>query len=409
MTARNIIWILTLVVITVMLWRLAPIAARQDTLLNRYAPLVEVDALVRKNYVDPVTDKQLLQGALHGIVSTLDDYSSYMTPEEAEAYAHRLAGERIGIGVETGLIDGAVVVIAPLAGGPADRAGIRPGDRILAIDGQPADTLFAGGLDRALTGKKGTTVELSIQREGADQPLTFKIAREPLPAVMVHGVSHGETGEDCILDSDAGIAYIRISAFSENTADQFNAALAAATADNMNALILDLRSNPGGIVPAAVAVVDRFLADGLIVATRTRVHGREEYYAHDQQSDIRKPLVVLINGGTASAAEIVAGSLQDNKRALIVGQRSFGKGSVQYVLNVAGGALRLTSAYYELPSGRIIHRTKANLASDAWGVKPDLAVDAAPSVSLNSPDPIADAQLAAALRLLRSTLTDNPS
>jgi carboxyl-terminal processing protease len=405
MSFRNLVYAAVLAAVTIMFWRVAPLVAGRDTIERRYGELVEVEAAVRKYYVEHVDEKRLVDGAIRGVFDTLDRYSGYMTGKELAAYRNRLAGLHVGAGLEVGLVDGQATVIAPLAGGPAEAAGVKAGDHLLAIDGQPTETMSIGRIEEALAGPPDSTVELTLAQKGAAKR-TVRVTRETVTSRTVRPYSATVGHENWMLDDEHGIGYVRITAFRQNTADQLDVALASLRADGMKALVLDLRSNPGGLVPAAVAVVDHFVADGMIVSTRTRQGASTQHYAKRSGTDLTTRLAVLIDASSASAAEIVAGSLQDHKRAVILGHRSFGKGCVQYVLALRHGeeAVRITSAYYQLPGGRIIHRTPENEATHSWGVAPDVKVTEEES---SNGEP-ADAALDVAVRMLREPMADKP-
>jgi carboxyl-terminal processing protease len=381
MAVRNLLWMATLVAVALMFIFIAPRAARQDTLYRGYRELLEADALVRRHFIEDMDRDALAEGAVRGLLDSLDPFSCYLNPDELADYRLRLSGEHVGIGAAIGLASGVPVVIAPVEGGAAMAAGVRAGDVILAVDGRSTENMSAFEVEGLLAGPAGSVVEITYRAAGGEaDAVTQFVTRQSTADVSVKGVVREGDGWAWMLLPDEGIGYVRVAEFHDQTAAQFDRALRDMREAGLKGLILDLRFNPGGVVPQAVAVADRFIADGLLLTTITKVAAEERYRATSTGTDTTTPLVVLVNGSTASAAEIVAGVLQDRERAAIVGSRSFGKGSVQYILELAGGksAIRLTSAYYQLPSGRFIHKTPASEASGAWGVRPDVLVELSP-------------------------------
>ena len=313
---------------------------------------------VDRQYVTPVDDKKLIQSALEGMLTSLDPHSDYLTPEAYNDLQDQTRGEYGGLGLEIQSDEGAVKVISPIDGTPAARAGIKSEDYILAVDGQNILGMSVSDAVKEMRGKPGQAVTLTIGRKGVD-PFDVKLVREIInpPAVVSR------------LEGDYG--YLKLSTFNEKATDETLAAINALRAKNpkMKGLVLDLRNDPGGLLDQAVGVASLFLDGGEIVSQRGRdPHDIESYPAkgHDVLNGL--PIVVLVNSGTASASEIVAGALQDRHRAAIVGVTSFGKGSVQTVIPLRGGldgALKLTTARYFTPSGRSIQKT---------GIQPDLEV-----------------------------------
>ena len=377
MTRYGITWLAIFIVIAVMFLRLPQMVAKQDAVLNTYSALVEVDALVRQKFVEPIHGNRLVHGAIRGMMFQLDPYSSYVAPDELAAVMRRNRGDYIGIGVELGMRGGRLTVIAPIDGSPASEAGVRAGDTIFSIDGQDIKGYSVFDVERLLSGPPGTDVSLRLRHPSEREASTVTVARGPISLQTVRGISRDSDGSwKFMLGEHGGIGYIRISNFLDTTTRDFEVALRELLDCSARGLILDLRFNPGGSLNEAVALVDRFVDDGLILSTVTRHRAVHEYRATRTATLTDLPLAVLINGGSASAAEIVAGSLQSRERAVIIGERSFGKGSVQHLIQLTGhpAAIRLTTAYYRLPDERIIHRTHANVLTDAWGVIPDVAV-----------------------------------
>ncbi|HEV7158294.1 MAG TPA: S41 family peptidase [Caulobacteraceae bacterium] len=313
---------------------------------------------VEREYVVPVDDKKLIQAALNGMLTSLDPHSDYLAPDQFNDMQDDTRGEYGGLGLEITSEDGVVKVISPIDGTPAAKAGIKPGDFITAVNGQTVLGLSVTDAVKQMRGKIGETVTLTIAREKTD-PFDVKLVREVIQPKSVTFKEDGDYG------------YVRLSGFNEKATEETKAAIDKLKAENphMKGLVLDLRNNPGGLLDQAVGVSDIFLSGGEIVSQRGRdPHDIERYNARPGPKLGNLPVVVLINSGTASAAEIVAGALQDRHRAAIVGLTSFGKGSVQTVIPLRGGidgAVKLTTARYYTPSGRSIQKT---------GIEPDLEV-----------------------------------
>ncbi len=322
--------------------------------------LAEVLERVKHEYVNPMDDHQLLQAAIRGMVASLDPYSAYLDGDEYAEIKISSSGEYSGVGIEVSMEDDQVVVVAPFDGSPAAQAGIRSGDVIVAIDGIPVNTTTLADTIGRMRGKEGTLVKISIARDGVAEPLQFTVKRS---RVELHSV-RGELLEP-------GFGYVRIAQFSETTADELRSALASLRQGNhgpLKGLVLDLRDNPGGVLEAAVSVADAFLDSGVIVTAKGRTpESKFEMDATPGDDLAGAPIVVLVNGGSASAAEIVAGALKDNHRAVLMGRTTFGKGSVQTVMPLSDDrALKLTTSLYYTPSGiSINHR----------GIAPDVELE----------------------------------
>lgn len=431
MHRHTITWVILFAVIAGMFVQLPQMAARQDALMNTYSALVEVDALARQRFVEPIEDDRLVDGAIRGMMLKLDPYSGYVAAEELPGFERRTHGNFIGVGIELGIRDGVPTIIAPIEGSPAAAAGVRPGDVIVAIDEVEVKGLSLFDIEERLGGPPGSTLALQVVRAGESRPHELTIVRGPVTLAPVRGVRRNEDATwDYMLDSESGIAYLRITSFPETLSREFDRALRAVLRQGARGLVLDLRSNPGGLLDQAVELVDRFVGSGVIVSTVSRRRAVQEYHASEPGTVDGLELAVLIDRASASSSEIVAGSLQDHGRAVVVGERSFGKGSVQHLIPLTGqpAAVKLTVAYYRLPGGRLIHRTPRNVLSATWGVRPDIevedshrrdsdgssvngqstdptAAEEAPEESAG-PDPATDAQLAAAMELLRKKLVD---
>lgn len=328
--------------------------------VDRFA---EVLAAIDHHYVEPVDLDALLQGAMRGAVETLDPHSEYMDPEAYALFRTGTEGRFVGIGVQIETKDGWLVVSAVFPGGPAAAAGLRAGDRILEIDGVAARDLRIEDAVRRVRGEAGTTIELTLRREGADDAVHARMVRANVTVQAV---------ESRLLPDDT--LYVRMRAFQQSTAEELRRALDDAMRETrpregVRGLLLDLRQNPGGLLDQAAQVADEFLDDGIIVSMRGRDGSSlGELRAHPRGTRPAFPIVVLVDGFSASASEIVAGALRDHGRAVVVGTRTFGKGSVQTLLDLSGGAaLKLTTARYFTPSGRSIQ---------AQGIEPDVVVPA---------------------------------
>ena len=318
----------------------------------------EVLSLVQSNYVDEVNSKDLIYGAVKGMLETLDPHSSFMPPEAFKEMQVETQGSFGGLGIEITVKDRMLTVVTPIDGTPADRAGVHPGDRIVKIEGQLTKDMTLMDAVRKLRGPRGSKVTISVLREGATEPLDITLVREVIEVKSIRSKDLGE-----------GVFYVRLSSFQERTAKDLEEVLDQARKTGINSLVLDLRNDPGGLLNQAVAVSDMFLDKGqLIVYTQGRLKNQDLRFTAEHSNGLpRLPMVVLVNGGSASASEIVAGALQDWKRAVILGTKSFGKGSVQTVIPLSDGSgLRLTTAKYFTPKGRSIH---------GIGITPDIVVE----------------------------------
>lgn len=346
----------------------AKMAARSDktndtdaVAFEKMQLLTEVMMLIRQNYVDEdkTQYKDLLYGALRGMLQSLDPHSQFMEPEMFADMKNDTAGEFGGLGIIIGLRDAVLTVIAPMEDTPAFRAGIMHGDKILAIDGASTENISLQDAVRKMRGEPGTRVKIKILRIKPQEVKEVEIVRAIIKVESVKGAA--------ILED--GIGYVRLVQFNEPTADALQKSLDELAAKGMNALVLDLRNNPGGLLVSAVDVSQKFLKRGAkIVSTRGRpgVGVPSEYEARGKVHYLDYPIVVLVNGGSASASEIVAGALQDHRRAILIGEKTFGKGSVQSIQPMEdGSAIRLTTAKYYTPSGRMIHEK---------GIEPDVVI-----------------------------------
>jgi len=318
----------------------------------------EVLSIVQNQYVDEVPPKDLIYSAIKGTLRGLDPHSSFLDPESYREMQVETSGSFGGLGIEITLRDDVLTIVAPIEGTPAYRAGLQTGDRIVKIDGLTTKDLQLSDAVKRMRGKPGSKVTITVAREGWSEPKDVELVREQIRVQSVR--AH---------DLGGGIAYVKLRQFQEQSPGDLAAALEKAAKAGMKALVLDLRNNPGGLLTAAVEVTEEFVADGqLVVYTEGRVRNQNmRFSAHAKKSYPTLPMVVLVNQGSASASEIVAGALQDWGRAIVVGTQTFGKGSVQTIIPLSDGSgLRLTTAKYYTPKGRSIH---------GKGIAPDIVVE----------------------------------
>jgi carboxyl-terminal processing protease len=319
----------------------------------------DVLGLIQKDYVEETKSKDLISGAIKGMLETLDPHSGFMPPNMFKEMQEETKGRFEGLGIEITIKDSILTVVSPIEGTPAYKAGVLAGDQIMKIDGESTKNFTLMDSVKRLRGPRGTKVTISILREGFTKLRDFTLVREVIP---VRSVRHE------LLEKNYG--YIRLSQFQEKTDDEFEKAMKALEEESrgtLKGLILDLRNNPGGLLDQAVKIADRFIESGLIVSVEGRKEDQKmKFYAHPDGNIAHYPLIVLVNGGSASGAEIVAGAIQDQGRGIIVGTQTFGKGSVQTIIPLKDGSgLRLTTARYYTPSGRSIQ---------AKGIVPDIIV-----------------------------------
>ena len=328
--------------------------------LNELRNFSDIFARIKTDYVEDVDDKTLLENAIRGMLSGLDPHSTYLSPDEYKELKIGTTGKFGGLGIQVGMEDGFVKVISPIDDTPAFHAGLEAGDLIIRLDDKSVKGMTLNDAVKIMRGDPGTDIKLTVIREGADKPLPFTVTRDIISVKSV---------KSRILEPDYG--YIRISNFQSKTARDLVSEISNLKKENeteLKGLVLDLRNNPGGVLSAAADVSDAFLDEGKLVFTRGRVEN-SEFEFNAKPGDIMNglPVVVLINGGSASASEIVAGALQDHKRAVIMGSKSFGKGSVQTIQELrSGGAVKITTARYFTPSGRSIQ---------GEGITPDIILE----------------------------------
>jgi carboxyl-terminal processing protease len=366
----------------------------------------EVLQLVKENYVGdaPADYQTLTRSALDGMVSQLDPHSQFLVADEYRETEDELTNAFTGVGIQVEARDGHIVIVAPIAGTPAERAGLRRGDQLTKIDGEPLVNPTLDSTIKLVRGEPGSLVRLTVYRPSQDSTLDFAVRREriQLDSVRLATVRPGHIG------------FLQITQFSERTGDEFKAALQKLEKEGVRALVIDLRNNPGGLLDAAIDVCNEFFDKGeLIVYTQGRTpESRESYYAKGGHGDRKYPVAILVNGGTASAAEIVSGAMRDTKRAVIVGEKTFGKGSVQSVIELDNGeGLRLTTARYYTPGGVTIHEKGIQphaeveiSADDEAKIRLQQSRSADEDPANDDGKPIPDLQLAAAEEILTGVL-----
>ncbi|MGK2914091.1 MAG: S41 family peptidase [Porticoccaceae bacterium] len=378
-----------------LLLALTPTLHAEEAPENARLPLAELQLFaqifeqIRSSYVEEVDDKTLIENAITGLVGELDPHSAFLKADSYSELQEQTTGEFGGLGIEVGMEDGFVKVISPIDDSPAAKAGIQPGDLIVKIDEKAIQGMSLEESIALMRGAKGTAVKLTIIRDSTDKPIELSIIRDAVKSQSVRSR---------VLEP--GFGYIRIAQFQVDTAADFkkNIEKMFAKEKPLKGIVLDLRNNPGGLLPASVEVADILLEKGLIVYTKGRTASANSEFSATP-GDLLKgiPIVLLINGGTASAAEIVAGALQDQHRAVVTGTQSFGKGSVQSVLPLPDGrAIKLTTARYFTPSGRSIQ---------AQGIVPDIRVARAEIRNLDSPPEVKEANLEKHLRNADKPLT----
>ena len=337
--------------------------------LDDLRKFTEVFSRIKAAYVEEVDDSQLLESAIKGMLSDLDPHSTYLAPKDYEKLEESTSGEFGGLGIEVGMENGFIKVIAPIDDTPAELAGVQAGDLIIKLDEKPVKGMSLEEAIQLMRGKPGTILTLTIMRDGGSTPVEIDVERAVIKVTSV---------KSRMIEN--GYGYVRLTQFQAETGGQFTKALNKLKEDHggvLDGLVLDLRNNPGGVLQAAVATADALLDEGLIVYTEGRIQSsRLRFSAKDGDVMAGTPIVVLINGGSASASEILAGALQDHKRAVIMGTQSFGKGSVQTVIPLdETHAIKMTTARYYTPDGRSIQAT---------GIKPDIEVKPAELKELDS-------------------------
>ena len=332
--------------------------SQQETIPDLFQPLYQIYQYVQSYFYKPelIDDQQALYGAMKGVVEQLNDpYSEFLDPDERRRFDESLTGEFSGVGIEITLVDGILTVITPLVGTPAEAAGVLAGDQILAIDGESSDGITLSEAAYQIRGETGTSVILTVRHE--DNSIEeIEIVRD---TIVVNPVESELMG-------DGDIAYIRITRFEQDTTLELDRALSSLDFDQITGIIIDLRNNPGGLMPEAISVASRFIDDGVIVQTTDRLSSEKKFWSRGNRLP-NLPLAVLINRGTASASEITAGAIRDNNMGVLIGGQSFGKGVFQQLIEFPdGSALKITAGEYFTPSGRVVNGV---------GLAPDIVVE----------------------------------
>ncbi len=354
-----------------------PAASRPTGIEDEDYELIKllVDTLdeVQRNYVEPISRRELMEAAIDGVLSKLDAYSDYIAPEDIAEFRKEVDSEFGGIGIQVELRGGVISVLSPLNGSPGKKAGLLPGDQILRVNNESTAGWSVQQAVSKMKGPVGTAVTLAVRHEdGREQVVDVTRANIMVETVASHQ-RRPDGAWDFMIDEKARIGYVRLTSFSGHTGDELKAALEQLMQENMKGLVLDLRFNPGGLLTTAIEVCDMFLSAGKIVSTEGRNVDARSWAATSEVSFEGFPMVILVNHYSASASEIVAACLQDNHRATVIGERTWGKGSVQKVVELEHGksALKLTTSSYLRPSGKNIHRFDNLSEADDWGVRPD--------------------------------------
>lgn len=374
MPQRNLFWLVVVSAISLLCWQSVH-SAPEQRYQQYFALFADTLQNVRSNHVHPPETKTLFEGAMRGITKRLDRYSSYISQTDLTQFREDMSQQFGGIGIQITIADEQLTVVTPLPDTPAFRAGVQAGDKITEIEGESTEGIqTTQEAAEKLRGPRGTDVTITVLHENSEQPEQITITRGMIHVATVKGERYNPDGTwDFFIDKDKKIAYVRIEEFHDNTADELETVVRKLRDEGMHSMILDLRMNPGGLLSAAVKVCDLFVSEGTIVSTKARGQREVVYEAHRPGTLEGFPMVVLINGRSASASEIVAACLQDHDRAVLVGERTWGKGSVQNILDLGNGrgAMKLTTASYHRPSGENIHRFEEASEEDVWGVKPN--------------------------------------
>ncbi len=381
MTRRLLFLAVTLSIQLVPLWSMAgedPLVPDAPSDYELHKLLVDTINQVERNYVKPIDRRKLVEAAIRGVLRELDDYSGYVPPDRMGRFQTAISHQFGGIGIHAGMERGQLKVISPMVGSPAYRAGLIAGDRILEIDGKPTKGLRFDEAVSLMKGDTGTSVTLKVSHPGRNETEEVSLTRDVIRLETVLGDSRDEGNRwDYLLDDDMRIGYVRVTGFGRNTAEDLREVLKGLETDQVAGLVLDLRFNPGGLLSSAIQVADLFVSEGKIVSTAGRNVKEQTWDAKKRGTFEGFPIAILVNRYSASASEIVAACLQDHDRAVVMGERTYGKGSVQRVIEMEGGqsALKLTTAGYHRPNGKNIDRHPGDTPKDEWGVKPDDGFD----------------------------------
>ena len=386
MPKRNLAWILVVVTIALLMWQLPRTIAVRDSVYEVFGPLVEVRAEIRKRFVEDVEDSKLVESAVNAGIKAMvkelhDPHAVYLTPDEYDRFKKQTDGVFGGVGLDVWATDTGLEVLSREPDSQAARAGILPGEVITHVDGLSTKGVpLVEAVNNLLNGPPGTEVTLTVcsRSPGAAAPTRdVRLRREVIRLDPIQGWSRTPAGDRrFMLDPEAGIGYLRLTKFTVDATDRMDAEINVLLRHNLRGVVLDLRDNTGGLFDSGIAVADRYLERGLLVRQKGRKTDEKQWYATHEGTYPHFAMAVIVNSSTASAAELVAGALRDHQRAVIVGERSYGKGCVQEVIQLehGGGAIKLTTAYYYLPSGQCVHKTPEAAAVGRWGVEPTLPV-----------------------------------
>lgn len=354
---RISLWIVTFLLLFTLTVAPNPTLAGKDDHFEALKRFSQILDMVESNYVQPVTRKDLIENSIKGMIEQLDPHSAYLTPKDYTDMQEETSGKFSGIGIQIEMKQGRLTVVSPIEDTPAFKAGLKPEDLILEVNGESTQDMTLMDAVTRIRGKKGTKVNLLILHKDSNKPVEVSIVRGTIPIISVKTQS-----------LEDGYLYLRLTGFKESTTKNMREKLDEYQKDHeLKGIVLDLRNNPGGLLGQAISVTDTFIEKGTIVYIQGKSEkSRNDFFASKSANEVKVPLVVLINAGSASASEIVAGALQDHKRALIVGERSFGKGSVQTIIPMTdGSAIKLTTSLYYTPKGRSIQ---------AKGIEPDIRI-----------------------------------
>ncbi|QDU95270.1 S41 family peptidase [Lignipirellula cremea] len=329
---------------------------------------------VDRNYVKDISRRELMEAAIEGMLTKLDQYSAYIPPEQIDRFKSGVESEFGGIGIRVSVEGGILKVISPILGSPAYKAGVLAGDTIVEIEGESTRGITIDEAIAKLKGKVDTSVKVSVLHEGEEKPIPVELTRKTVRVATVLGDTRNDDDSwNYMFDEDQKIGYVRINTFGRHTTEELKETLDLLNAAGIKALVLDLRFNPGGLLSCAIEVSDLFVEEGKIVSTAGRNAPARRWDAHTRGTYADFPMVILVNRYSASASEIVSACLQDHERAVVIGERTWGKGSVQNIITLEDGrsALKLTTASYQRPSGKNIHRFEGATDEDAWGVIPN--------------------------------------
>ncbi len=341
-----------------------------------FRPLIEISNLAHEKYVSEVKQSEMVDNAIKGMLHGLDKHSTYITASERKEFDRDITGNYVGIGANISAIDDGIVIVSPLSNSPAEEAHLAPGDIIITIEGESTIGWTTSDAANKLTGKAGTDVSFTVQK--TDQSTKeYTLTRRKMGTPVITGWRRNTTDSkwNYILDNDNLIGYLMLTQFSEDIMKQFDEKMQQLIDNhNIKGIIVDLRGNPGGLLPAAIKFVERFVGKKLVVSTDGKHSKKRDYYGNNNAVYGNIEIVILINEGSASASEIVSGALQAHKKSIIIGARSYGKGSVQQIYEIPklGSAVKITTDYYYLPDGKCVHKKTDN---EIWGVQPDIKVD----------------------------------